>query len=257
MDKNSLNSALTRHWVVILGLMLLGAVVGAVPNPSTTSDADTTTTTWQASHTLLVSSSTAGQSILNDPVTFNQLQLFATVGEVPARAADTIGYDGPSAALAAEVQVELQRETGALRFSTTQATADDAVLIADTFADEFTTYLNERQDRLREERVAINLTRLDELESQITPLDRQVVADPTDEIARAQLDALSRQYSVAFEQGSQLQQDQGQLVATTLESAQALAVTSSEGGLSAPRSRVSRGILGAIVGAIAGVGVCL
>lgn len=257
MDKNLLNSALRRHWAVIVGLALLGALVGALPNPSTTSDADDTTTTWQAAHTLLISSTSAGQSILNDPVTFNQLQLFATVGEVPARAADTLGYDGPPAALAAEVLVELQRETGALRFSTTQPTADEAVLIADTFAEEFTGYLSERQDLLREERVAVNLARLEELESQITPLERQVVTDPDDEIARAQLDALSRQYSVAFEQGSQLQQDQGQLVATTLESAQALAITSGDSGLSAPRSRVSRGALGAVVGGIAGLGVAL
>ena len=153
--------------------------------------------------------------------------------------------------------VELRPETGAIRFSTTQSTADDAVELADTFATEFTTYLSERQDLLREERIAANLARIDELETQITPLERQVVADPNDEIARAKLDALSRQYSVAFEQSSQLQQDQGQLVSTTLESAQALAITTSESGLSAPRSRVSRGVLGAIVGAIAGLVVAL
>jgi len=258
MDKNSLTWALRRHWLVIVGLTLLGALVGALPDPTVARDTPTSVTTWRAAHTLLISSTSAGQSILNDPVTFNQLQLFATVGEVPARVADTLAYDGPAAALAAEVEVELARDTGAMRFSTSQPTADEAVLLTDTFADEFTTYLSERQDQLREDRIASNLARIEELEAQITPLERQVVVDPNDEIARSQLDALSRQYSAAFEQSSQLQQDQGQLAATTLESAQAIAVTVNQAsGLSAPRSRVGRGVFGAIVGAIAGLGVAL
>lgn len=257
MDKNSLNWALWRHWLVIVALTVLGALVGALPDPSTAEDSPTAKSSWQAAHTLLVSSPSAGQSILNDPVTFSQMQLFATVGEVPARVAEILDFDGVPAALAAEVLVELRPDTGAMRFSTTQESGDEAVEIVDTFADVFTKYLSERQDRLREERIASNLARLDELEGEITPLERQLVDNPNDEIARSQLDALSRQYSVAFEQRNLLQQDQGQLVATTLESAQALESTTSERGLRAPRSRMSRGLLGAIVGAIAGLGVAL
>lgn len=249
--------ALRRHWRVVLLLTLLGVAVGAIPNPSTTADSPLASTKWTAAHTLLVSSTTPGQSILSDPVTFNQLLLFATVGEVPARVARAIGYGGQPAALAAQVEVKLDPQTGAMRISTTQESAERAVQIADEFANQFTSYLAERQDRLREDRVAATLARLDELEAEIEPLRRRVVFDPTDVVAQAQLDALSRQYSVAFEQNSQLQQDRGQLQLTTLETAQAIALADETTGLSAPRSRLSRGILGGIVGLLAGIGVAL
>ena len=85
-----------------------------------------------------------------------------------------------------------------------------------------------------------------------TDPDGEPIEDP---VARAQLDALTRQYSVAFEQYNTLQEDQGQLVLTTLEEAQGVPVE--EKGLSAPQSRVSRGVLGALVGAAIGFGIAL
>jgi len=47
------------------------------------------------------------------------------------------------------------------------------------------------------------------------------------------------------------------LAATTLESAQAIAITNTQGGITAPRSRRSRGTLGAIVGALGGLAVAV
>jgi hypothetical protein len=65
VDENSLTWVLRRHWVL------------------------------NAAHTLLVSTTAAGQSILNDPATVNQL--FTSEGKVPARVANTLGFDGPPA----------------------------------------------------------------------------------------------------------------------------------------------------------------
>jgi Mrp family chromosome partitioning ATPase len=238
-------------------MALLGALLGALPDPSTTADSTEQNTEWTASHTLLVSNTSPGQTVYNDPTTFNQLQLFATVGEVPKRVATAIGYDGQPAALASQIEVTLDQQASALRISTTQDSADEAVTIADAFANQLTSYIAERQDSLREQRLSANLSRLEQLEAQIEDLQVEVVFNPDDAVAQAQLDALSRQYSVAFEQSELLQQDQGQLVLTTLESAQAIAQTPESTGLAAPRSRVSRGILGAVVGAIAGIAVAL
>ncbi|MEY4176202.1 MAG: hypothetical protein RI900_3367, partial [Actinomycetota bacterium] len=73
-----------------------------------------------------------------------------------------------------------------------------------------------------------------------------------------ELDALSRRYSAAYEQQSALNEDQAQVVLTTLESAQPVKVTSAAGrGLSAPRSRLSRGVLGGLLGGLLGVGVAM
>ncbi len=158
------------------------------------------------------------------------------------------------------------QQTGALRITTTQPSSDEAVEVADAFADELVTYLSERQDQLRQDRLTSTLTRLEELEGQIDEVEPKVLIPPLnpfdenaqpaeDPIARSQLDALSRQYSVVFEQFNQLQADQGQLVLTTLERAQPVAIE--ESGLGAPRSRSARAVLGGLVGFAVGVGIAL
>lgn len=241
-----------RRWWAVVALAALGALVAALPSPPDTVDS---VTTWQASHTLLLSNTSATQTIYSDPVTFNQLQLFATVGEVPKRAAEKLGFGGEPAALAGQVSVDVNQSTGALRITTRQPTADEATSIADTFAAELTTYLSERQDSLQSLRLAAALEEVTRLEGELAPLQRQVASNPDDAILRARLDALTREYSVAYEQYRSLQVDRGQLQLTTLEFAQAIAIT--DRGLAAPRSRTSRGMLGGTVGAVAGVGLAV
>jgi len=240
-----------------------GAVFGGLPAPENAADS---ITRYNASHTILVSNTSQNGSSFTDPQSFNQLQLFATTGEVPERAADAIGFSGSPAALASTVAVTADQQTGAFQISTTQESADQAVEVADAFGDELTSYITERQDLLREDRLNSTLTRLEELEAEIGVTESELFippedpfaedAEPTqDPVKRAQLDALTRQYSVVFEQFNGLQQDQGQLVLTTLERAQPVAIT--ERGLSAPRSRFGRGVLGGLAGFAVGVGIAL
>ena len=241
-------------------MTLLGVLAGALPAPSAQGvSAIDTTTTWTASHTLLISNSSATQSIYSDPVAVNQLQLFAVTGEVPKRVAQSIGYSGAPAALAGQVTVAVDQNTGALRITTTQTTGEQAVKVADAFADELSKYIAERQDTLQFDRLAASRERLDSLKIDIETLEPTAALNPNDKVVAAQLDALSRQYSVAFEQLSQLQVDRGQLQLTTLERAQAIAqqATDGVGGLSAPTSRMSRGLLLGGVGALVGIGLVL
>ena len=244
--------ALRRFWWVVLIFTVAGALVAGIPQPESAADS---VTRYTADHTILVSSSSESGGLYSDPQAFNQLQLFATTGEVPARAADALGYTGSPAALASQISVTADQATGALQIATTQATADDAVKIADAFAEQLITYLAERQDTLREDRLTSNLNRLDELEAQINDAEAAARRNPDDVVVKSQLDALGRQYSVVFEQFNVLQADEGQLVLTTLQKAQPVAVT--EQGLSAPRSRTGRAILGAIAGMAVGIGLAL
>ncbi len=223
-----------------------------MPQPKKDTDA---VTTWRATHTLLLSNSSPTGDIFSDPVTVNQLQLFATVGEVPKRAAERIGYRGEPAALAAQVSIQVFQQTGAIQITTQQSTAEQAVAVADTFAEELTTYLAERQDSLKTLRITSSLAEVSKLEDELKDLQRRVTASPDDAVLKAQLDALSREYSVAYEQYRQLQVDRGQLQLTTLERAQAIAIT--DRGLGAPRSRTSRGLLGLAVGALLGLGAAV
>lgn len=255
MANNHTVDALRRFWWIVIAFAVGGAIAGALPSPPPVEEVDIAAVTrWTASHTLLV----AGTS---DDLGFNQLDLFTTVGQVPARAAAAIGYNGAPAALASQITIEADQRSGALRITTTQDTADRAVLIADTFADQLVSYLAERQDSLRQDRLASNLERLDGLEQQVLDAEADIRRNAEDTIAQSKLDALSRQYSAAFEQYNQIQAEQGggQLVLTTLERAQPVAVSSGGGtaGLSAPRSRSARGVLGGIVGALLGVGLAV
>ena len=252
--------ALRRRWWVVVAMALLGVLAGALPSPATTKAAETDANTkWTASHTLLISDSSSQGSYVNSVAT-NQLQLFATTGEVPKRVAQSIGYNGVPAELVTQVVVTVDQASGALRITTTQTTAEQSVLVADSFADELTKYLAERQDTLQFDRLAASQKRLDSLKNQIQQLETVAAANPNDKVTAAQLDALSRQYSLAFEQNNQLQIDQGQLQLTTLERAEAVAVKGQNGGvagLSAPQSRMSRAILLGGVGAMIGFGVVL
>jgi len=244
--------ALRRFWWVVALFGIAGAAVGAIPQPDSAADA---TVRWTASHTILVSDSSDSGSLFTNPLAFNQLQLFATTGQVPTRAAEVIGFAGAPAALAAQVQVVADQQSGALRISTTQAGPEAAVEVADAFGDELISFLSERQDELREIRLTANLERLADVEVELREAEVRANENPDDPVASAELDALTRQYGVVFEQFSVLQADVGQLVLTTLERADAVAIT--EQGLGAPRSRSGRGIFGMLAGLAIGAVVAM
>lgn len=238
-------------------LASIGVLVGAIPNPSTTADAPAQNITYKANHTLLVSTP-SGSDFVQNQTTFNQLELFTTVGEVPARAAQRLGYGGEPAQLASEVVVELNQQAGAIRIGTEQESEQQAVAIADAFAEELTSYLAERQDTLLIQRNEVLTKRLEDLEASMKDLQRRVASNPNDSVAQAELDALARRYSASYEQQTLLNEDQAQVVLTTLESAQPVKVSKAAGGgLTAPRSRFSRGVLGGLLGGLIGVGVSL
>ncbi len=237
---------------MIVLLAALGGAVGAIPSSAKSVDA---TTTYTAAHTLLLSNTSVNDSLFSDPVAFNQLQLFAVTGEVPRRVADKLDYAGVPAALAAQVTVVIDTSNAALRISTQQSTADAAVQIADAFADELVAYLAERQDELKNARLADSLERQNVLEADIDALKPQLAATPDDAVLSAQLSALQAQYEAEFGSYRRLQEEEGQIQLTTLERAQPIQIT--QQGLSAPKSRTGRGILAAGVGAIAGLGVAI
>ena len=168
--------ALRRFWWIVVIFTILGAVVAGAPSPQKAADS---VTRWNAAHTLLVSNTSDG-GVYSDPQAFNQLTLFATTGKVPERAAEALDYTGSPAALASQVVVTSDQQTGALQISTTQETEADAVAIADTFANELTTYLTERQDQLSQDRIASTLARLDDLEAQINEVEPTVLTPAVD-----------------------------------------------------------------------------
>lgn len=251
MTNSSPLGAIRRRWWIIILMALVGAVFGALPQPEKVEEQ---VRTFSATHTLLLNDETATENSTS-AISPNQVTLFVTVGEVPQRAADSIGFGGNPAELASQIQPVFDFSTGALTISSTQESADRAELVADTFADELNSYLAERQDVIYQERIAASIDRLSALETQLNDLTRELALDPGSPTLAAQQSAISRQYSVAFEQSEALSASPPVLGFTTLQRAQAVETT--DRGLNAPTSRSSRGLLGGLVGASVGFGIAL
>ncbi|HAP75845.1 MAG TPA: hypothetical protein DCR14_07145 [Acidimicrobiaceae bacterium] len=251
MMKATALEALRRFWWVALLFAVGGAVLGALPEPATTTDAQVS---YTATHTLLVESDSG--SIFSDPIAVNQIQLRATSGDVPKRVAAELGL--PEGSSAPAIGAALEPTTGSLSLTANAATAGEAEQLADTYATVLISYMAELQENERTDRLTALQTRAERLEADIDELQRQVADDPDNRVLQAQLDALSREYSVVFEQqyGNEFTQS-GVLRLSTLSSAQAVAVSTEAGGLSAPKSRLGRGVSGLAVGALLGAGVAL
>lgn len=238
MDKETGFGILRRYWWVILLFTVLGVAIGAVPSPEQAQDA---TRSYQATHTTLLSS-TSG-NLYSDPVALNQIQLFATTGEVPKRAAASLDVDVGLIS----VSPALDQTTGALSITASGTDSALVVRIADTVADELAKYIIERQDNQREDRLAASLLRQEKLVEAIRSLESDVARDPDDNVKSAQLDATRNQYVAVLQQYDSLNSDQtGFLQLNTLQKAQAVEIV--DQGLQAPKSRTSRGLFSGLAG---------
>ncbi len=251
MSNSSLLGAIARRWWIVILIAIAGATAGAIPEPE---KVDEQVRSFTATHTMVLNETDPNQQA-GTVISPNQVTLFVTTGEVPARAADAIDFNGNPATLASQVQSEFDFSTTALTITSTQPDGERAELIADTFANELISYLAERQDVIYEQRLAASLDRLSGLEQDLTEVTRQLARAPQDPVLIAQQSAVSRQYSVAFEQSELLAANPPVIGFTTLQRAQAVEIT--DRGLGAPTSRSSRALLGGIVGLALGLGIAL
>ena len=256
--------ALIRRWPIIAIGAFLGAFFAFILTPSGSAATAQVQSQYRATHTMLSTLQTFSSTSAVGTVTFAQVPVFATTGEVPRLAAEELGWSDPPAALAAQVTVESDPTTGTLRFTTVQENPDDAVRIADAFADETVAYLSARQEEIRQGNLANSLKDVERLEQEIDQLDRQIArnlgpdgAGDGSEVLRARRDAAVREYSIAYETyRSLVNSDEGTLNLTTLERAQPVAIDTG-GGFTPPQSRSTRVPLAALVGALLGAGVAL
>lgn len=261
--------ALIRRWPIIAVCALIGAGFAYL---STDPEPEPIQTTYRATHTLLSSTNQFGGQTQIGTITFAQIPVFATTGEVPRLAAETLGYNGPPAALASQVVVTGDAATGTVTFSTEEENPDDAVRIADAFADETVRYLSLRQAELRQDRLTNALEDVGRLEAEIRELDdeisRQIAeqsvglesGDPRpqgDSISRARRDTAVREYNTAYESYRSLAEDDGSsdLNMTTLERAQPVSI--STGGFNPPRTRATLVPIAAAIGALFGIAIAL
>ncbi|HNJ97491.1 MAG TPA: hypothetical protein PLV13_05165 [Ilumatobacteraceae bacterium] len=254
MNAAALLQALRRFWWLVLSFALLGAIIAAIPEPER--KAETSNTTYTAHFSILMSTDDVS-GFISTPLV-NQIQVFATRGEVPKRAALALGKgEGEGPILASQLQVVVDSAAASVDISTSQAKPEEAVGIVNAFGDELVKFMAEHQDDVRTARLDRLLRRQGELEAEIKDLQVQLGRNPDDALVAAKLDSATRQYSIISEQYDTVTADNATLTLTPLERGVAIEQTTTERGLAAPKSRTSRGILGFIIGLAAGLAVAL
>ncbi len=251
MQRDTLLGALRRRWWVVAAAFLIGVVAGAVPSPSRSTDS---TTVWEATHTMLLTSNDPSGAINSDTINLAEIELYATAGEVPRRVASEFGIANASQ-LAMQVTASIDGGTGALTINTRQASASAAEDIVDAFARELAEFVTIRQDEVREQRLNAATDRADALRAKVATIAAELARKPDDPIIQAELDSVTRQYGAAYETAETLSSEPRTISLVTLQSAEAVSVETS--GFEAPRSRTSRGLILGIVGAILGIGIVL
>lgn len=251
MERDSFVGALRRQWWVIVVAFVAGFAIGAIPPPKKASDA---VASYEATHTLLISSNDPSGSVVSDTLNLNEIQLLSTAGQVPRKAAVRLSEPN-TALLVSQIQANLDGSNNSFTISARATTAQLAELIADTFADELSKFVVTRQDEVREQRLTAASERLDTLQNDVRELSIQIARNPDDRIIQAKLDAATRRYSTVFEEFDTLQGQPRTISLVTLESAEAIPVN--QRGLQAPRSRITRGLFLGVVGAVLGSGLVL
>jgi Mrp family chromosome partitioning ATPase/capsular polysaccharide biosynthesis protein len=279
---------LRRRWVLILALTVAGGVLGvgsAVLNSSSSSGK--TRTYYKATNTLVLDTTGGGTGEFQSTFqNLDQIAILTTTGNVPTAVAKKLGVD--ERGLADHIVTTTDGSTNTLAITSAEPTAEEATAVADTFADELIAGLTQRDvDRYNSQVDYLN-KRIASLRSQVDSLGAQFGANPNDKVLLAQL-------TTAQNSLGQTLTDFGNLTAigpptarlSVLEKAQAVPINQGEyssrinlGALgqnhlnannssgdqptiatssssSALNGKVARGVFGALLGFLAGVGLAL
>ena len=127
-----------QRWIVIVACALTAGAAMWLVTPAT-SVASSETGSYTATATLLVESTDADQQA----VSMGRIPLYLTTGEIPRRAAESLGYMGDPALLAADLTVTPDFQAQALTVSASGTDGEAAAKIANTFAEETVAFFEE------------------------------------------------------------------------------------------------------------------
>lgn len=197
---------LRSRWKAIIALCLIGIAAGWVTAPRKTSDRQYRI--FAATHILLAdtSASQPGTGAAAAARTLEPTALLLTVGEVPARAAATLGTDVDK--LVPAVLTRTDPVAGTIRITVADPDGAGAARVADTLASELLATL----DRRAKER---HKAELDEANAQLTAARRDLDAlplepprtstTPADPAAQALRDSVLRRFETASARVADLQ----------------------------------------------------
>jgi len=289
MDLLGYVRVLRRRWVLILVLAAVGAGLGVLSTVLSSSSASGKSKTYfKATNTLVLDTSSQGSGSFQSAFTnLDQIAILTTTGDVPSSVAKKLGVDPKG--LTDHLVTTVNGSTNTLAITVAEPAGDEAARTADAFADGLIAGLAQRDtDRYNTQRDYLS-TRITNLTSSVNALTAQLAANPADKVVAAQLNTAQNELGQALT-------DFGNLTATgppasrlsVLEKAQAIPINQAEydsrlnlGALgqnhlsantngstdqvtiatssssSAFNGKAARGIFGALVGLLAGIGLAL
>ncbi|GMU78325.1 MAG: hypothetical protein AMXMBFR46_11200 [Acidimicrobiia bacterium] len=276
-----------RHWKLVAAATILGALLGAATTLLPESASPVDRTYHKATHTLFLDTSNVSSAARPIYTNLDQIAVLATTGDVPRQVAAELG--GTPEDWTNRIFTVTNGITNTLDIVCVDRHAEEATTCADTFAKTLMANLAEREQSRFDTQRDDTARRLDTLQGQIDALDAQIAQRPPNlEILQAQRNSAVNQYRLTYERWQQLA-DQGgpATVLSTLEMAEAQPISRAEydnriaqaqlgqnrirgdveveptelGGEETSGDRfsdpVSRGILGALLGMVLGVGIAV
>src|SRR5690606_6676814 len=165
---------LQRHWKVVVALVvvvLVGVYFVAPTGPATE---------YEATHRLLrdQASGDEGVSSADNPAV---VELWVTQGEVPNRVKEVLGYSGSPDELVADLEVTSSLGLGIVEITARAESPDEAITLANTFADETLKFIDEHTSNRQQEQAAQANERAEEIRGRINELDSQIAAQGGDD----------------------------------------------------------------------------
>jgi capsular exopolysaccharide synthesis family protein len=246
-----------RRWIVVVAAIVV-ALVAAWFTTETVAKVDDDGPEYEASAAILNDSALSDRPTGGAASSSGIVGALATIGPVPSRVAEAIGFDGDPAKLAKKVTAAADQETGILSVTATDSDPERAELLANTFAEKLVRYLDAKtsesfsqQKEGFEARIAEANAEQKELEEKISEAGEEQA-----QTLRRQSDALTQQISV-------LEQQRDSVVSSAAAAGgyeviqKATARPATSGGLQAPQTRASRLLLAAVLGLMLGLALAL
>lgn len=251
MEPAELMRAVRRRWPVVVATVLVALFAGWLTTRIVPTGAPARN--YEATSVILADTQTSFG--LGGTYNLRTVAALARVGEVPERVADLIGFEGDPLLLADRVRSNGNPETGLLRISATSTDAEEARMLAQTFAEQLRDFWAERTGTTSVARIENLRGRLEKLREEVSSLDARIGSDPEgDELLVSERDAKISTFT-------SLQQQLQNLVAqqtvspglTIIQPAVPLPIQTT--GFIEVRSLPSRLLLSLILGLLAAVGI--
>ncbi len=204
MDLLAVLRTLRRRWVLILALTVVGAVVGGASTKLSEKTAEDGR--YSKATTTIVVNANQGETAQVSPYTsLDQLAVFATTGDVPDLVAKKVGSEESGRELAERIVTTTNTSTSTLAITAASRSSDEAVELANAFADELIANVNQRALDAYNAATAKAQTRIDTLTNQNNALYAQIATNPPNVASlKSQQVSVANQLTQAYDNSSNL-----------------------------------------------------